>query len=91
MQYDISLTPKAQIGAIKLAKSEPKAYKKLNALIDELREHPLTGTGKPEPLKEDKRGRWSRRITDKHRLVYEIHGNEVLVIVISVYGHYEDK
>lgn len=53
MQYDISLTPKAQIGAIKLAKSEPKAYKKLNALIDELREHPLTGTGKPEPLKED--------------------------------------
>jgi len=50
MQYDISLTPKAQIGAIKLAKSEPKAYKKLNALIDELREHPLTGTGKPEPF-----------------------------------------
>lgn len=89
--YKVDFTDKALIGVAKLMKSEPKAYKKLLKLAEELEQHPLTGTGKPEPLKEDKRGRWSRRITEKHRLVYEIHCNEVLVIVISVYGHYEDK
>ncbi|MBQ6652746.1 MAG: Txe/YoeB family addiction module toxin, partial [Prevotella sp.] len=49
------------------------------------------GTGHPEQLKGEPHGRWSRRITQKHRLVYEIRDTEVIVIVLTAYGHYEDK
>ena len=64
---------------------------KLNNLINELREHPTTGTGNPEPLIKDKKGQWSRRITSKHRLIYEINEDIITVIVISAWGHYGDK
>lgn len=47
-----------------------KILKKINALIEECRRHPFTGTGKPEPLRGDLSGFWSRRITRVHRLVY---------------------
>ena len=60
-------------------------------LEKELMEHPKTGTGKPEPLGGNRVGQWSRRITKKHRLVYEIHDKEVVVIVLTAYGHYDDK
>ncbi|MBO6023493.1 MAG: Txe/YoeB family addiction module toxin [Bacteroidales bacterium] len=75
----------------KLKRQEPTAFNKAVKLIDELYEHPRTGTGKPEPLRGDKAGQWSRRITQRHRLVYEIRDLEVIVIVISAFGHYEDK
>ncbi|HYG25926.1 MAG TPA: Txe/YoeB family addiction module toxin [Caulobacteraceae bacterium] len=47
---------------------------RLNGLIEECRRHPFTGTGKPEPLKNEYRGFWSRRITVEHRLVYRVSG-----------------
>ena len=75
----------------KLKKSEPAAYKKVVAFIEELKEHPKTGTGHPEPLKGKPEGRWSRQISKKHRLVYRIYETEVVVLVIAAYGHYEDK
>ena len=89
MTYDIIYAPEAEQGLAKLYRSEPKVYKKALALIAELYEHPTTGTGKPELLKGDRGGQWSRRITKKHRLVYEIHDMEVIVLVLSTYGHYE--
>lgn len=89
--YEVKFTDNALSGVKKLMKSEPAAYNKLLQLSQELEEHPTTGTGKPEVLKGDQKGRWSRRITDKHRLVYEINGKEIVVLVISVYGHYDDK
>ena len=59
---------------------------KINALIDDIQSHAFTGLGKPEPLKRDLRGFWSRRITREHRLVYRVeHG--VLQIVQCRY-HY---
>lgn len=91
MVYDVDFTEIANEGLLKLKKSDVGAYNKLLRLLEELREHPTTGTGKPEVLKGDQKGRWSRRITDKHRLVYEINGKEIVVLVISVYGHYDDK
>ncbi|RHW16613.1 Txe/YoeB family addiction module toxin [Sphingomonas gilva] len=51
-----------------------KLLVRVNALIEECRRHPFTGTGKPEPLKNQLRGWWSRRITSEHRLVYRIGG-----------------
>jgi toxin YoeB len=64
---------------------------KLNTLINDIREHPRTGIGLPEQLGYDRKGQWSRRITEKHRLVYEIHDNIVTVVMISAMGHYGDK
>ena len=67
------------------------AYKKALKLIAALYEHPRTGTGKPELLSGDRSGQWSRRIRKKHRLVYEIHDAEVVVLILTAYGHYDDK
>jgi len=89
--YEVRYQKEALGDMAKLKRQEPVAFKKAVKLIDELYEHPRTGTGKPEPLLGDKAGQWSRRITKKHRLVYEIRDMEVIVIVISAYGHYSDK
>jgi len=55
-------------------------------LLEEISEHPFTGTGKPEALKHDLAGKWSRRINQEHRLIYEVKDNEI--IVVSLKGHY---
>lgn len=91
MTYEIRYTELANEGLARLAKSEPKAFKKALRFIEELREHPTTGTGHPEPLKGKPEGRWSREITKKHRLVYRIYDTEVVVLVLRAYRHYEDK
>lgn len=91
MIYDVDYTEEAQMDMYRLAKSEPKAYKKLQRLIEELRIHPTSGTGKPHQLTGDRAGQWSRSITQKHRLVYTVNGDEVLVLVLAAYGHYDDK
>lgn len=91
MTYSIEFKRDAARDLIALAKDEPKAFLKAQALIEELRVHPRTGTGHPEPLTGERSGQWSRRITKKHRLVYEIHDTEVVVLVLTAYGHYEDK
>jgi toxin YoeB len=89
--YDIIFSEKAIEDILRLRKSEPAAYKKVGKLIEELKLHPTTGTGHPEQLKGDRCGQWSRMVTKKHRLVYEIIENEVHVDILSAYGHYDDK
>ncbi len=91
MKYDLIFASEAEKGLAKLYKSEPIAYRKAISLLAELQEHPKTGTGHPKQLSGDKAGEWSRRITDKHRLVYEIRDTEVVVHILSTYGHYDDK
>lgn len=91
MTYIIQLSDRAIDDAEKLRRDEPKAYKKLDNFIEELKIHPYTGTGHPEPLKGDRSGQWSRTITKKHRLIYEVHDDVVVVLVLSAYGHYDDK
>jgi len=54
--------------------ANPAVLSRINELIEECRRHPFKGTGKPEPLKENLRGLWSRRITGEHRLVYRVSG-----------------
>ena len=72
MIYNVIFAPRAEMDLKRLLENEPKAYAKALSLIGELYEHPRTGTGKPEPLSGDRSGQWSRRISKKHRLVYEI-------------------
>lgn len=91
MTYNVLVTKEAQNDLKKLLQSEQQAYKKALKLIAELYEHPRTGTGKPEQLTGNRSGQWSRRISNKHRLIYEIHDTEVVVLVLTAYGHYGDK
>ena len=91
MIYKVKIHEQAEYDLLRLAKNEPHAFLKARNFIEELKEHPTTGTGHPEQLKGDRAGQWSRRISKKHRLVYEIHDKEVIVLVLTAYGHYEDK
>ncbi|MBK8133417.1 MAG: Txe/YoeB family addiction module toxin [Gammaproteobacteria bacterium] len=53
-------------------KTDKKLLERINALIKDISRTPLTGIGKPEPLKNALSGYWSRRINDEHRIVYRI-------------------
>ena len=65
---------------------DKKIFNKINALITEIIRDPFRGTGKPEPLKWDWAGHWSRRITQEHRLVYKVEKDHV--IIASCKFHY---
>ena len=65
-----------------------KTLKKINALLKAIGRSPFEGDGKPEPLKGEK-GKWSRRINDKDRLVY--HYENGTITIYQCRGHYEDK
>lgn len=65
-----------------------KLYNKIVALIKDIDRSPFTGLGKPEPLKYELSGYWSRRINDEHRLVYKIMDEEI--IIVSCRYHYEE-
>lgn len=60
-------------------KQDRKTLNKINQLINNARRDPFGGLGKPEPLKENYAGLWSRRIDDKNRLVYEVTEQEIRV------------
>ena len=59
---------------------EKKNYKRINQLLKDIAKHPFDGIGKPEPLKHKYRGLWSRRITDEHRLIYQIKDDEIRIV-----------
>lgn len=62
--------------------------KRISALLADIQAHPFTGIGKPEPLKHDLQGKWSRRINQEHRLVYSISNGMIYVYVFSMRDHY---
>ena len=65
---------------------DKKTLKQINKLITDALRHPFTGLGKPEPLKHQLSGYWSRRITQEHRLVYTV--KDDLLIIASCRFHY---
>jgi toxin YoeB len=91
MSYKVRFTVQAEEETRRLKKSETAAFKKLKSLIMELIEHPYTGTGKPEQMKYDYVGCYSRRITKKHRLIYKVFEQEITVLILSTANHYDDK
>jgi len=64
-----------------------KTLKRINKLIEDTKRSPFKGIGKPEPLKENLSGFWSRRIDDSNRLVYAVDNNQLTII--SCRYHYE--
>lgn len=65
-----------------------KTLKRINMLLKDIERENFVGIGKPEPLKGDMSGFWSRRIDDVNRLVYRISGN--VIEIVSCKGHYEN-
>ena len=88
MLYVIVFSEDARRDLKELQRRAPQAIRKLSALLDELREHPRTGTGQVEVLKGYDGTVYSRRITKEHRLVYRIDDDVVEVLVLSAFGHY---
>ena len=66
---------------------DPKIATEINNLIEECLKNPFQGTGKPEPLRGNLTGYWSRRITDKHRLVYLPEDNQIYIVMCKF--HYK--
>lgn len=71
----------------KWATEDKKIFKKVNELIKEILRSPFSGIGKPEPLKHELSGYWSRRINEEHRLVYKV--TEASILIASCKYHYQ--
>ncbi|MDD7234011.1 MAG: Txe/YoeB family addiction module toxin [Bacteroidales bacterium] len=87
--YRIVFSNDAKKDLKELSKKAPLAIKKLSKLLEEIQEHPRTGTGQVEPLKGYDGDVYSRRITHEHRLVYRIYDEVIEVLVLSAFGHYK--
>jgi len=68
------------------AKEDPKRFERITRLIAETARDPFGGIGKPEPLKHQLQGCWSRRIDDEHRLVYQVTSSSL--VILSCKYHY---
>lgn len=86
---DIVLLPQAEADRDYWKRTGNKAImKRISALLADIQQHPFTGIGKPEPLKHELQGKWSRRITQEHRLVYSVSDGMIYVYVFSMRDHY---
>ena len=77
---NVAFTPGAWEDFCEWAVNNPKIFKKTRKLIDAAQRDPSRGEGKPERLKGDLTGCWSRRITEEHRLVYYVKDENLIVI-----------
>lgn len=69
--------------------NDKRTVKRINRLLKDMQRDPFKGIGKPEPLKWNLAGAWSRRIDDGNRLVYSVVGDDL--VVLSTKDHYSDK
>ena len=67
--------------------TDKKMVKKINSIIKDIERNPYEGIGKPEPLRFDLAGLWSRRINSEHRLIYKIEGNSMFILACR--HHYD--
>jgi toxin YoeB len=88
-KYSLKIDPKAKIELQEFYfAGNQVTIKRIERIIEELKEHPETGIGQPERLKYRLSGKWSRRIDEKNRLIYQIKEDIITVLVISAKGHY---
>ncbi len=81
--------PKAEKELKEWNKNDPNMLEKINKLIDDIRENPYSGIGKPEALKGDLTGKWSRRIDSEDRLIYSVDEKNKIINIYSLRYHYE--
>jgi toxin YoeB len=83
----VSFTPEAFAEYQDWQNQDRKIASKINKLINDIMRHPYEGLGKPEALKHDLKGYWSRRIDNEHRLVYRV-TNDVEIRITQCREHY---
>ena len=83
-------TKRAHEGIKHWSASDPEILKKILKLIEDIEKTPFQGLGKPEPLKGNFSGCWSRRITQEHRLIYKVggHGENTVITILQCRYHY---
>ncbi|MDO4724940.1 MAG: Txe/YoeB family addiction module toxin [Comamonadaceae bacterium] len=84
----ISFHPQAWDDYLWWQQHDRQVLRKLNRLIRDIQRDPFGGIGKPEALKNELSGFWSRRITDEHRVVYRMEGEDL--VIAQCRGHYDD-
>lgn len=89
MSRQLSFVAKAWDEYLYWQTQDKKTLKRVNLLLKDIQRDPFDGIGKPEPLREDLSGLWSRRIDDGNRIVYRI--SHDTIIVIACRGHYSDN
>ncbi len=90
---DISFTPNGWEDIEYWITNDPDTVTRIKDLIKSIRQDPFRGLGKPEPLKYDLKGYWSRRITGEHRIVYKVSGTKGVdqkCLIIQCRFHYDD-
>lgn len=85
---DIQFTPTGWAEFQELLKLDRKLFVRTLDLIEAVSRDPFSGIGKPEPLKHQLAGCWSRRINDRHRLVYRVNG-KTFIILSCIYNYGE--
>nr|WP_315142056.1 Txe/YoeB family addiction module toxin [uncultured Flavobacterium sp.] len=73
--------------------NDPDTVTRIKDLIKSIRQDPFRGLGKPEPLRYDLKGYWSRRITSEHRIVYKVSGTKGIdqkCVILQCRFHYDD-
>ncbi len=88
MARNIQFSPSAFEEYITWRKLDDDIVDRINTLLLDILRDPFKGIGKPEPLKGDYQGFWSRRITQAHRIIYRVKGD--VIQVVKCYGHYDD-
>jgi toxin YoeB len=90
---DVVFTPNGWQDFEYWLENDPDAAVRIKELLKSVKQSPFQGIGKPEPLKHDLKGYWSRRITSEHRLVYKVtgtKGDDQRCIIIQCRFHYDD-
>ena len=91
MIYKVNFTPAAKKVLVKIKKSNPKLWKKVEKVLHELVENPKVVTGHPERLKGGRSITYSRRLSAHDRIIYDVYDNNLIVLVLQLEGHYNDK
>ena len=89
MNYRLAFTPQAKEDFDFWKATDAKTTERIRRMLKELQEHPFSGTGKPEALRWQYSGAWSRRINRRDRMVYTVDGELVTVIVLALSYHYK--
>ena len=78
---ELSWLPTGREDYLYWQKTDKKTLRRINLLIKDTTRSPFEGVGKPEPLKANLSGWWSRRITGEHRLVYRVHDKRLVIMM----------
>lgn len=85
---NVTFYPKALEELFEFGTYDRQTFRRIERIIKEIQRTPFEGIGKPEALKHNFAGLWSRRIDDKNRLIYEVFDDHV--VILSCTGHYND-